>query len=275
MKKSIAFIGAGNMGGAMASRVLDAKNRTVVVFDPDKTKCAAFAEKGAVIAESAEAACEAADYILLAVKPQIIAKVLDDLRKTDLTGKTILSIAAGVSTTLIERILGRALPIVRIMPNTAAAIGLGAIAYSVNARVDDADAADIAEMLGEMGAAYRLDEAQMNTVICANGSSPAYFYFIMDAMFRSARAQGLDCSDEALTHMIAQTLRGAADMMMESIKTGKTFEDRIREVCSPNGTTERAVRVVREEKGDEILDRAMRACTERADEMAAELERQA
>ena len=94
MKKSIAFIGAGNMGGAMASRVLDAKNRTVVVFDPDSAKCAAFAEKGAQIAESAAAACEAADYILLAVKPQIIAKVLDGLRAIDFTGKTILGALA-------------------------------------------------------------------------------------------------------------------------------------------------------------------------------------
>jgi pyrroline-5-carboxylate reductase len=118
------------------------------VFDPDSAKCAAFAEKGAQIAESAAAACEAADYILLAVKPQIIRVVLDGLRAVDFSGKTILSIAAGVSTTLIERILGRELPVVRIMPNTAAAIGLGAIAYSVNARVSDEDAADIAGMLG-------------------------------------------------------------------------------------------------------------------------------
>ena len=95
MNKSIAFIGAGNMGGAMASCVLDAGDRAVIVFDPDAAKRAAFAEKGAKIADSAAAACEAADYILLAVKPQIIATVLEGLRSVDFTGKTLL-VATGV-----------------------------------------------------------------------------------------------------------------------------------------------------------------------------------
>jgi len=271
MQKTIAFIGAGNMGGAIASRLLTT-TRTVIIYDPDAKKCAEFAARGAKIAESAVSACEMADYILLAVKPQIMGAVLSGLTGVDFSGKVILTIAAGVTTAFIEKALGRELAIVRIMPNTAAALGVGATAYSLNPRVSADDAAEVASMLAVLGGTYRLDESAMNAVIAVNGSSPAYFYYFMDAMYKSAKNQGLDCSDHDIMHMIAMTLRGTADMMLAAIDEGKSFDDRIREVTSPNGTTERAMKVLREEKTDEIIDRAMRACTARAEELSRQLE---
>ncbi len=274
MKKSIAFIGAGNMGGAIAKRLLFG-GVSVTVFEPDGEKCAKFAALGANIAKSAIEACEACDYILLAVKPQIIGSVLEGLKPVDFSGKVILTIAAGISTSFIESVLGRECAVVRIMPNTAVELGVGACAYSVNERVMECDRTEIAEMLASLGGAYLLDESKMNAVISVNGSSPAYFYYIMDAMFKSAKAQGLDCTDEELTHMIAMTLRGTADMMLDAIKTGKSFDDRIKEVTSPNGTTERAMNVLREENIHAIIDRAMRACTDRAEELSLALENKA
>ncbi len=270
--RSIAFLGAGHMGGAIASRLLQEGSRQVIIFDPDESKCAAFAKKGAVIASSAISACKSAEYILLAVKPQIADKVLAGLCEVNFTGKVLITIAAGVSSDFIEKAVGKPLAIIRVMPNTAAELGLGSTAYSVNARVSADDEAEIAEMLASLGAAYKIDESQMNAVICVNGSSPAYFYYFMEAMFDSARAQGITCSDHELMHMIAMTLKGTADMTLTAIKEGKSFSDRIREVAVPGGTTEQAMNVLRAEKVNESIHRAMLACTKRTEELSAALE---
>lgn len=269
--KTITFIGTGNMataiiGGMLASHT-DAS--LITVYDKFTEKAAAFAKLGVNVAPTLVDACKASELILLSVKPQNFAEVLGEIGSSDVdtSGKTFISIAAGISTEAVCTMLGRECAVVRVMPNTPLQVGRGVSALTKNARVSNEDFALTRSIFDAAGMTVCLDEAQMNTVICANGSSPAYFYYFIDAIVRSAKAQGLDLDDKTLTEVVCRTVIGSAEMLLASDKSAAEL---IRAVTSPNGTTERAMNVLYAEKVDETIDRAMRACTDRAEEMARE-----
>ncbi len=267
--KTITFIGTGNMASAIISGMLKAGHSAgiITVYDKFAEKAAAFAEKGVNIAANIADACAASEFILLAVKPQNYAEVLAEIAESGISTekKIFISIAAGISTGAVSKMLGRDAAVVRCMPNTPLQIGHGVTALCKNAAVSDEDFSLVHSIFASAGMTLSLDESQLNTVICANGSSPAYFYYFIDAMVRSAKAQGLDCDDKTLLEAICRTVIGAAEMLMASDKTPAEL---IRAVTSPNGTTERAMNIFYAEKTDEIIDRAMRACTDRAEEMS-------
>ena len=268
--KTITFIGTGNMAGAIIRSLVGAGTEAslITVFDKFADKARELCALGVNAAETLTDALSASELILLSVKPQNFAEVTAEMTATgvDLSKKTFISIAAGISTAAIEEMLGGEYAVVRVMPNTPLQIGKGASALCRNARVSGEDFAMACDIFRAGGMVVTLDESQMNTVICANGSSPAYFYYFIDAMVRSAKAQGLECSERELLELVCKTVIGSAEMLLAS---GKTADELVRQVTSPKGTTERAMNVLREEKVDEIIDRAMRACTERAEEMGA------
>lgn len=268
--KKLAFIGVGNMASAIINGILSsgakvASANDLVHFDRFETQCAPFAARGVEVAKSAPDAVKSAEYVLIAVKPQNLGELLDELSPLDLDNKTFISICAGVSTETISRRLGKAVPIVRCMPNTPLSIGLGVTAMSRNRLVSDAGYEFARGIFTAAGMVIDLDESQMNTVICVNGSSPAYFYYFIDAMVKSARAQGLDCDN--IVEAVCRTIIGSAEMLMRS---GKTPEELIRAVTSPKGTTEQAMNELYAADVASTIDKAMRACTERAEEMPKE-----
>lgn len=268
--KKLAFIGVGNMASAIINGILSsgakvASANDLVLFDRFETQCAPFAARGVEVAKSAPDAVKSAEYVLIAVKPQNLGELLDELSPLDLDNKTFISICAGVSTETISRRLGKDIPIVRCMPNTPLALGLGVTALSRNRLVSDAGYEFARGIFTAAGMVIDLDESQMNTVICVNGSSPAYFYYFIDAMVKSARAQGLDCDN--IVEAVCRTIIGSAEMLMRS---GKTPEELIRAVTSPKGTTERAMNELYAADVASTIDKAMRACTERAEEMPKE-----
>lgn len=267
--KTITFIGTGNMASAIIGGMLksgvDASLITVYDKLPDKTS--ELAKRGVNVANTLTQACSASEFVLLSVKPQNFAEVLGELAGsgTYIDKKVFISIAAGISTASVSKMLGRECAVVRVMPNTPLQVGRGVSALCRNSLVSDEDFALVRQVFDAAGMTVCIDEAQMNTVICANGSSPAYFYYFIDAMARSAKAQGLELDEKTLTEVICRTVIGSAEMLLASDKSAAEL---IRAVTSPNGTTERAMIVFYEEKTDEVIDRAMRACTVRAEEMA-------
>ena len=269
MKKT-AVLGVGNMASAIIGGILNSglgKASDLRLFDRMPEKLAPYVEKGAYAASSLTDAVNGAEYILLSVKPQNLNEVLGELKATDLSGKTFISICAGVSTKIIENKLGRKVPVVRVMPNTPLQMGLGVSAVSRNSLVTDDDFQLICDIFGCSGTVLRIREEQMDAIVGVNGSSPAYFYYFFDAMVKSAKAQGLDC--DGIVEAVCRTVIGSAEMLMRS---GKTPEELIRAVTSPKGTTERAMNVLFEANVADTIDKAMRACTDRAAEMAEELE---
>ena len=268
--KKLAVLGVGNMASAIIGGILNSGLGTASdlrLFDRQPAKLAPFVEKGAYAATSLTDAVTDSDFILLSVKPQNLPEVLGELANADLDGKCFISICAGVSTSIIEKRLGRKIAIVRVMPNTPLQIGLGVSALSRNSEASDEQFAFAKAVFESSGMVLTLDESKMNAIISVNGSSPAYFYYFIDAMVKSAKAQGLDCDN--LVEAVCKTVIGSAEMLMRS---GKTPEELIRAVTSPKGTTEKAMIVLQNADVASTIDSAMRACTARAEEMAAELE---
>jgi pyrroline-5-carboxylate reductase len=268
--KNISFIGIGNMASGIIRGAINSGSgiitgENLILFDKNTSQYANFSDIGAVIAESVSDAVRLGDVIFLAVKPQNFDDVLSEIRESgvSLDDKLFVSIGAGVPTKAITRLLCKEVPVVRCMPNTPMQIGMGVTAVARNKFVSDDDYEYVCVIFASAGMVLRLDESQMNTIICVNGSSPAYFYYFIDSMVKSARAQGLDCDN--LTEAICKTILGSVTMMINS---GKTPEELIREVTSPNGTTERAMKELYAANVAESIDKAMRACTARAEEMS-------
>lgn len=262
--KRYSFIGAGNMAYAIIGGM---KSGDITVYDKITTQYGKF--NGSVkIAESVSEAVKSADYIVLSVKPQNFAELTGEIRESgvSLDGKTFISIAAGVSCASICKGLGKDVPVIRTMPNTPLLIGKGVTALSKNALVSDESFAEVKEMFMASGSAFELPEDKMNTVIAATSSAPAYIYYVIDCIYNEAKAEGLD--GETLLKMICEMVKGSAEMV---IRSDKTPAELVKMVTSPKGTTEKAMEVFYSEGLSDMISRAMRACTKRAEELSAEL----
>ncbi|MBR2474865.1 MAG: pyrroline-5-carboxylate reductase [Clostridia bacterium] len=264
--KKYSFIGAGNMAYAIIGGMGDSAD--ITVYDKLTSQYGKFNGK-VKIADSVPAAVKTADYIVLAVKPQNFKEVLAEIKDSGvcLDGKVFISIAAGVKTSSVCNKLGKRVPVIRTMPNTPLLIGKGVTALSRNEEVSDEAFDEITKMFSRLGKTLILPEDKMNAIICATSSAPAYIYHLIDCMIQEAKGQGLDGED--MLSAICETVKGSADMIMQSDKTPKEL---VRMVTSPNGTTERAMRVFYDAELETTVGKAMRACTERAEQLSDELD---
>jgi len=257
-----AFIGIGNMASAIMSGM---HTDSVLMYARRPESYAPFAHRNFGQAESIPDAVTRAKRIVLTVKPQNFEEILTEIRESgvSLAEKTFVSVAAGISTGYICRMLGQTLPVVRTMPNTPLLCGKGVTALSRNEWVSDEEFAAVSSLFSSCGSIICLPEEQMNAIISVNGSSPAYVYLMIDAMIQAAAAQGF--APEAMRNVVCDVLIGAAEMVRSSDKTPAEL---IRAVTSPNGTTERAMKVLDERDFRGMMQEAMLACTARADELS-------
>ncbi len=264
----LAFIGAGNMSSAMIGGLCQSADSPFVIGLTNRTKekCEPFRQMGVTVFDDNIAALDWADMIVLGIKPQQYETVLTEFRTAGFDGrKVFVSIAAGITTDAVCRMLGKNVPVVRAMPNTPMLMGLGSTAVSRNALVTDEEYSHAKKIFSASGLVMDLPEDKMNAVIAATGSSPAYLYLIIKAIYDEARAQGVDAP--TLLDGICQMTAGAAQMIRDS---GDDPETLIKKVCSPGGTTERAMQVLCDEDLPGIIARAMQACTARAEELGAQ-----
>lgn len=267
MNKKFAFIGAGNMafaiiGGLTADNsTLPVAPRNIILFDANPDQYAKFGE-GFVLAKNAPEAVRAADIVVLAVKPQNYDDVLAEISGTDMHGKIVITIAAGISTEYIASKIGPC-AIVRAMPNTPLLVGSGVTALCRNADVSDADFALIEKIFAASGMTFSLDESDMNKICAVTGSSPAYIFLMIKSICEGAKAQGIQSED--IYTAVCNMVIGSAKLALHS---DKTPDELIRMVCSPKGTTEQAMRVLYEADLEKTVIDAMDACTKRADELA-------
>ena len=263
--RKIAFIGVGNMAGAIISGIL--KSGTVdhahlILSDRFPEKCAGYVARGAVLAASPADAAAMADCVVLSVKPQNFCEILPELsRVSGIENKLIVTIAAGVSIETVKSAL-RGAPVVRVMPNTPMLIGMGVSAICRSEDVSTEDFAFAKALFAASGSVTVIDESEMNRIIAVTGSSPAYVFAFIDAICEGAKAQGLD--GDALLGCICDVVIGSASLL----KAGHlTPAEQIRIVTSKGGTTERAMDVLRQRDMTAMVVDAMQACTDRAEEM--------
>ncbi len=259
MKKVLSFIGCGNMAGAIID---GAAAYDICLYDTDSSKYDRFEDRGYTLCESICEAVDKGDYIFLCVKPQVASAVLPEIASCCLEGKTVISIMAGITLSSLETALGES-AIIRTMPNTPLMLGKGVTALCRNDRVSDKKFSDICRLFSEMGEVMVVTEDKITAVTCATGSAPAYVYLFIKAIADKAKEMGLD--QKNMDQIIARMVIGSCRMIIES---GKTPEELIKMVCSPNGTTERAMAVFEEEGFCEIVSKAMDACGKRAEELS-------
>lgn len=267
MKKTFAFIGAGNMAYAIIGGLVSKDSslpvlpEDIILFDANPEQYKRF-EKGFVIAENIRNAVVAADIVVLAVKPQNYADVLDEINGVSLDGKVLITIAAGISTEYIASKVGPC-AIVRAMPNTPLLVGHGVTALCRNADVRDEDFVYIEKVFSASGMTFALQEKDMNKICAVTGSSPAYIFLMIQSICEGAKAQGIESDD--IYAAVCNMVMGSAKLALQS---DKTPQELIRMVCSPKGTTEQAMRVLYEAEFEKTVLDAMDACTKRADELA-------
>jgi len=265
MRKTITFIGVGNMGGAILGGILQSgvfAPQDVILCDADAQKCAAYTAQGCSFCPSAAEAAAQGECILLAVKPQQLDALLTSIAPA-CAGKLLISIAAGVTAERIGRLAPDA-SVVRVMPNTPLQVGEGVSAICRAADVSDEDYALAFRIFSASGMAVELDESLINPVTALTSSAVAYFARMIGDMCDWAKQNGF--ADDAQTlEMVCRTAAGTARLLTETALDPRSLE---RAVTSPNGTTERAMAVFTARDLHGTVADAMDACVRRADELS-------
>jgi len=263
--KKIGFIGTGKMGEALIKGILHARlvpPGNIYASDMDVAKLQML-EKELKI-NTCKDNCDAvanSDILIIAVKPQIVPTVLNEL-KSSIKNQLIISIAAGVTIETFEKNLLPGTKVVRVMPNIAATVKEAASAISPGSAVSKGDTALTAEIFDSIGRTVILQESLMDAVTGLSGSGPAYIFMIIEALADGGVHEGLDRKTAKL--LAAQTVLGAAKMVLEGPDHTGELKDM---VTSPGGTTSRGLRIM-EEQGVRIgMMNAVIAACERSREL--------
>jgi len=266
----IGFIGAGNMAYALISGLINNgfNAQNIKLSDTD---AALLSQRQAefsleVFTDNIKLANQC-DVIVLAIKPQTLSVVCKELQAHIDHQPLIISIAAGVRATDINRWLGGNTAIVRTMPNTPALLGEGATGMMANDVVSDEQKALAEQILGAVSQCLWVeDEKILDAVTALSGSGPAYFFLMIESMTKSGVALGLD--EKTAEQLSIQTALGAS--MMASSSEYSAHELRAK-VTSPNGTTQAAIESFQNQNFEMVVSHAMRAGFDRARKMGAEL----
>lgn len=262
--KKIGFIGAGNMATAIIKGLLaqNDNEKNIFVFDVSEQQLNNVCALGVTPCSSGSEVVEQCDIIVLAVKPQHYAEVLEGVKQSVTPQKTFVSIAAGISIAYVQSALECDCPVMRVMPNTPLLLKKGASALCPSENMGEEDRDIIYNMFAGSGVCAYFTEDHMNEIIAVNGSSPAYIYLFAKAMADYAQSQGIDY--DSTMQLICATLEGSAAMLRES---GDTPDELIAKVSSKGGTTIAALEKLREHGFYEAILDAMDACTKRAEEL--------
>ncbi len=270
MKSSIGFIGGGNMAASLIGGLIAAGQPAgaILVAEPDAARRAQLQNDFGVHTSDDNAQVLTQDFVVLAVKPQILHAVCEALRQAATTATcTFVSIAAGVRSASIDHWLGGGRAIVRCMPNTPALRRCGATGMFANAAVSDTARAQADAILASIGITVWVDDEHLLDAITAvSGSGPAYYFLMMEAMTEAAVALGLDTA--SARRLVTQTALGAAQMMAHSELDAATLRAN---VTSKGGTTEQAILHFELAGFRDMVQQAMQAAQRRSQELALEL----
>lgn len=264
--KLIAFIGGGNMAKAIILGLLKQgyPAAQIIVNDPNEEKRAFFANLGVSTSEDNVESATKAEVVLLAVKPQMMADVCSPLSAVDFSDKLLISIAAGISTERLNALILSIKSIVRVMPNTPALVGEGMSGLFAPKNTSKNYRTFSQDLLGAVGRTVWVDdETQMHAVTAASGSSPAYFFLMLEAMQQALIKMNID--EKTARELVQQSMLGAAKMVAENPQIALST---LREnVTSKGGTTAAALAVFDAQHFNQTIEQAMQACLSRSQEM--------
>lgn len=263
----IGFIGAGNMASAIIASLPGNgySKENIYIYDIDENKQSEFAAEGYRTVPGAADVVNFADLIFLAVRPAEMKSVVTLISPYVTNRKVLVSVAAGVSISTIKKWAGKDCKVIRVMPNIAMSVGMGAAALSYEMPITYNEFMAVRGIFELSGIVEVIPESKMNEIVAVNGSGAVYLYLLANSMIKGAVNQGIE--PDIARRLAFQTLLGATQMMVTD-KNG--VEDLVRRVCSPNGTTSKIVDILSNRGFEQIISDSMLSCTKRA----AELERE-
>ncbi|MEZ9906723.1 pyrroline-5-carboxylate reductase [Vibrio breoganii] len=265
--RNIAFIGSGNMASSIIAGLLDSGYpvNALTATAPSQQSRDRISQRFSITATSDNrAAITQADVIVLSVKPQIMSEVLAELSDIDFSNKLLISIAAGITIPRLQSMLGQDADFVRVMPNTPSLLGLGMSGLYAPEQISEEDRAFAGELMQAVGKICWVEtEAQINSIIAAAGSSPAYFFLFMEAMQQEAIVQGFD--KDTARMLVQQSAIGAAQMVAENPEL--ELSTLRQQVTSKGGTTAEAIATFNQHQLSDTVATAMQAAVKRAQEM--------
>ena len=230
----VGFLGAGNMGGAMAAGLAGRRDLTLAAFDPDRTRLDDLAGRtGLEPMPSAADLATASDYLILAVKPQQVQTLLEEISPGLRPGTCLVSIAAGIPLAKLRPWSAGVCPVVRVMPNTPALVGAGVFALCLDDPALSQEQQEFVQALFlGLGEVHVLPERLFDPFTAVIGSGPAYVFYFMEALVESAVTMGIP--RPTAVSMIKSLLSGSVRLSQES---GRSLAELREMVCSPAGST--------------------------------------
>jgi pyrroline-5-carboxylate reductase len=263
----VAVLGAGKIGEALLSGLLTAGRSAEELLFTERyaERAAELTKRYGVRAVDTATAAREASVLVVAVKPQDIEPLLDELAPVVKPDTLVVSLCAGLPTTLYQRRLPEGTPVVRVMPNTPMLVGEAMSAISAGRNATATHLSVVAELLGSVGRVVRVPESQQDAVTALSGSGPAYFFFLVEAMIDAGILLGLPRA--VSTDLIIQSAVGAARMLRDSGEHPVTLREA---VTSPGGTTIMAIRELERHGVRAALLAAIEAAHDRSQELGRE-----
>ena len=264
---TVAIVGVGVIGETLLSGLLRA-GRTpsdLVIGEKRAERARELTEKYAVRVVSNIQAVEEADTVALVVKPQDMTDVLAEISPALRPGQLLVSLAAGITTSFIERHTPDGVAVVRVMPNTPALVDEGMAAISPGSHCSEEHLEEAESLLAATGRVVRVPESQQDAVTAISGSGPAYLFFVVEAMIEAGVHLGLPRT--TATELVVQTALGSAKMLRETGEHPTVLRER---VTSPGGTTAAAIRELEDHRVRAAFMTAMEAARDRSRALAGE-----
>jgi pyrroline-5-carboxylate reductase len=269
LSQRIAFIGAGNMAGALIQGLISARTCApdrIIATDVREEALAELAGRhGIVTTDDNAVAVRAAEVIVLATKPQVFDALLPELAPHVDTGKLVLSIAAGVPIAVIEGQLAAGVRVVRAMPNTPALVQTGATAIARGTHAGEQDMEVAEAVFRSVGIVERVPEALLDAVTGLSGSGPAYVFLLIEALTAAGVRVGLPQRTAAA--LVAETVLGAAKLLKQAGESPETLR---RKVTSPGGTTAAGIECLEQGGFRDLVADAVSRATARGHELGAQ-----
>jgi pyrroline-5-carboxylate reductase len=265
-QRRLAILGAGVMGETLLSGLLRSgwsADQLVATDRRIERQLELVDRYGITMVENDQAVAEA-DTVILVVKPQDMADLLDEIRDSLKPDTLVISLAAGVDTASIEARLPDGIAVVRVMPNTPAQVDEGMAAISAGSHSDEQHLERVTEILSATGRVVTVPERYQDAVTAISGSGPAYLFFVVEAMIEAGVHLGLP--RDIATQLVVQTMLGSAKLLRETGEHPTVLRER---VTSPGGTTAAAVRQLEDHKVRAAFIGAMEAARDRSRELAA------
>lgn len=269
MNKSVlklGFIGCGKMASAIIKGILNscsAKNFEIIGSEVNSEIAQLASDRLGieVISDNMELA-KRVDVLLIATKPMYVLNILEEIKPVFSKDKLLISIAAGVSTSKINSVLPNQ-PVVRVMPNTPALLGLGMAGVVKCAFASDENVDFVLDLMANVGKSIKIDESQIDVLTAISGSGPAFFYQVIEDMARAGEKLGLDYEKSLL--LATQTALGSAKMVEN--RGELSVQNLIDNVATKGGCTFVGISAMKEENSAKLFEKVIADTTKKASEL--------